>query len=163
MHILTNILLLFWQLPVQSVTKISSKWAHLSFSVGEMWFVGYIYIWYDVHVYLMGFYIKDGTSKGMVTAAVIRLTSQVPGYYHGEKTGSILKHHCEYHCSVNPLRPGSVFDNMAHEELWSSHGWLIIIIQCGMKLLIHSPMGAATEVWEWISNFILYFTGDVIA
>ena len=34
------------------------------------------------------------------------------------------------------------------------------ITKCGTKLLIHSQ--TATEVWEWISNFITYFTEYVI-
>ena len=33
-----------------------------------------------------------------------------------------------------------------------------------MELLIHSQTsnGAAVEIWEWIRNFILHFTGHVI-
>ena len=39
----------------------------------------------------MGLYIKNGMSKGVVTAAVIRLSSQGSGYYHDEEPGSIVK------------------------------------------------------------------------
>ena len=41
----------------------------------------------------MGLYIKNGMSMGVVTAAVIRLSSQSSGYYHDEEPGSIVKHH----------------------------------------------------------------------
>ena len=38
------------------------------------------------------------------------------------------------------------------------------IIECGMKLLIHSQKfnGAAVEVWSWINNFFPHFSEHVI-
>ena len=35
------------------------------------------------------------------------------------------------------------------------------ILKRGMKLLIHSQT-SLVEVWEWISNLILHYTGHVI-
>ena len=47
--------------------------------------------------------------------------------------------------------PGASFTNM--DELQYQHGYVFMyIIDCGMKLLIHSQN--TVEVWEWISNFI---------
>ena len=38
----------------------------------------------------------------------------------------------------------------------------MLITKYEMKLLIHSQMSMSVEVWEFISNFILYFTRCVI-
>ena len=83
----------FWQLPTQPVTKLAMILRNVSFIVLPKCDLGEIYVRYDVHVYLMGLYIKNGMSMGVVTAAVIRLSSQSSGYYHDEEPGSIVKHH----------------------------------------------------------------------